>query len=328
MELVLIFLAVTQFSVHVSSEMKVWDPKQQDMEEWHLHSIKCPKTALKFDGDGDLEFLEGHSHERQIIFAKSGWYVFQDHSQIVIGESVLTKDSESCADAFGTEVIVHAVKSVPWASPSNWQSATNNNPAKPDIEKIPCDNDEIVFNTSVVRVDLDGLFQVQMKRISINDHWMTARDFGSFCKTVLGQKQFDNSESVDFSTPIGDPAIKSCQSNAYFYQSLVCENVKCEPAHCIDPIRPQGFCCDSCGASAQIEIHPNSNLRLNDLNNLLARKLSQLNDKLFFHSSFFNHQTKFLLQINIVEGVYEGNSVTAMEKIVADLLRKRFGNKK
>lgn len=327
MDLVFLFLLITTFSLHVSSETKYWSPRDQDVDEWHTHSIKCPKTALRF-ADGSLEMIEGHSHEKQIIFGKSGWYFLHDRSQIVIGDSPLTTDSDVCADAFGTEVVVHAVKSVPWASPKNWQSNTNHNPAKPDIEKIPCDNDEIVFNTSVVRVDLDGLFQVQMKRIFIHGQWMTARDFGSFCKTILGQKQFDNSESVDFSTPVSGPAIKSCQSNAYFYQRLVCENVECGPAHCIDPIRPQGFCCDICGATAQVEIHPHSDLRLLDLLSLLAKKLSLLEGNLIFHASFFNHQTKFLLQINIVERVYEGYSVSAMEKISEDILRKRFGNNK
>lgn len=324
-----VLLLLTTAIACAVSETKIWTPKGQTVDEWYTHPIKCPKTALKFDND-TLEFFEGYSHEREIIFAVTGYYIFQNNGQMVIGDSSHL-DSGECANSFGEEVIVHSVKPQPWADPNNWYSETNNNPAKPDIEKIPCDSDEIVFNNTVTRVDLDGLFQLQLKRVSIMDKWLQPREFGSFCKTVPGQKMFDNCESVEMANTIGESEIKACQSNAYFYQSLVCENVECAPAKCIDPIRPLGFCCDICGASATIEIHQNSNVKLGDLNMVLSRKLSQVatGGGISFYSSFFNYKTKFQLQLNLVErDVYGGESVKAMEKIANDLLRRRFGKNK
>lgn len=327
MKFVLLLLAVTISCV--SSDTKFWSPKGQSLDEWYTHPIKCPKTALKFP-ELSLEFLEGHSHEREIIFAMNGIYLFQNDAQLLIGDSPAITSKE-CANAFGEEVIVHSVKPQLWTSPSNWQSASNGNPAKPDIEKIPCDADEVIFNSTVTRVDLDGLFQLQMKGVTLMDKRMTPRDLGSFCKTVVGQKMFDNCDAIEFSQTVGDPAIRACQSNAKFYQSLVCESVPCPLPSCINPIRPLGFCCDICGATAQVEIHADSSRKLDDLNLILMRKLKAMgfDDKVAYWASYFNYKTKFLLQVNIVDrDEYREVSPVAMGKLANEVLRKKFGKKR
>lgn len=322
----LLIASITNCARRVCAETKVWSPKGETVDEWYSHPVTCPKTALRFENDS-MEFLEGNSHEREVVFAMTGYYILQNNQQMIIGDSAQITPDE-CKNAFGEEIVVHSIKPQKWASPNNWDSDTNGNPAKPDIEKIPCDSDEIVFGNNLARVDMDGIFQLQTKRVRIGDKWLQPRDFGSLCKTVPGQKMFENCESVEISLTVGDPLIKACQSNTNFYQSLVCENHECPPAKCMDPIRPLGFCCDICGASVQVEIHSNSDVKLSDLNSILSRKLAALgrNAKLSFYSSFFNYKTKFLLQINLVDReVYSGASVEAMEQMVNDILRRRFG---
>lgn len=326
MQCVLLFIAT--IIACAFSETKVWTPKGQSVDEWYSHPIKCPKTALRFEND-TLEFFEGYSHEREIIFAVTGYYIFQNNGQMVIGDSPHVQ-ADDCKNSFGEEVLVHSVRPQPWASPDNWYSETNNNPAKPDIEKIPCDGDEIVFNTTVTRVDLTDIFRLQMSRVSIMDKWLKPRELGSFCKTVPGQKMFENCEYVEMMQFMAEPEIRACQSNADLMQKVVCDNVQCVPAKCESSIRPQGFCCDICGASASVEVHHNSNIKLNDLNGIISRKLAQVapGAGISFHASFFNYETKFRLQLSLAErDEYSGESIGAMDKIANDLLRKRFGKR-
>lgn len=326
---VLFLLASSFIAAQAGTNTKVWQPKGQSVDEWYSHPIKCPKTSLRFEND-TLEFFEGYSHEREIIFARTGYYVFQDKGQVIIGDSPHISNEE-CANAYGKEVIVHSVKPQLWVSPDNWYSDTNGNPAKPDIEKIPCRYDEIVFNNSVTRVDMDGIFQLQMQRVSIGGKWLRAREFGSFFKTVLGQKMFDNCEMIEVTQNVEYSDISACQSNAQFSQSVVCEHVSCAPAKCIDPIRPLGFCCPICGGSIQADIHHNNKSDLGELFILITRKMQQIGykDQVEFHSSYFNHNTKFILQISFVEvAAYTGDSVKVMKRMIDEVLRRKLGGKK
>lgn len=307
--------------VGVNSETKFWNPKE-NVDEWFSHQITCPKTTLKFD-DGAFT-ISGQSHEKAIQFSESGWWVMSENMHMVIGDSPDTTPDE-CTNAFGAEVTVHSPISQRWTNPKNWDSETNNNPAKPDIEKIPCDFDSVIFNTSATRVNMEGLYELKLGPVVINGKRLWPREFGSYCSTPVGQKMFENSQDAVFSDAIVPPVRGACQSNLLFYQSIVCETVQCELAKCIDPIRPLGFCCPICGSSAVLEIHQNTEIKLSSLNNQLSQKLTQLGKSgLSFHSSFFNDRTKMKLQINIVEkGEYKSDSVSAMEKIEMEVLRHR-----
>lgn len=323
MEKLLILLLRIFLLASVNSETKFWRPQENHLDEWYFHPISCPKTALNFE-DGTFT-LQGNSHEKSIEFSDSGYWILSDNLHMVIGESSDVAPDE-CANAFGQQVTVHSPKSQRWTNPKNWESESNNNPAKPDIEKIPCDFDTAVFNSTVTRVNLEGLYEVKISQVVINGQRLWPREFGSFCRTPVGQKMFENSEETEIGDASAPPSDRlACQSNSLFYQSIVCETVKCEPAKCMDPIRPLGFCCPICGSSAVLEIHQNTEIKLNSLNNQLSQKLTQMgNSGLSFYTSYFNDRTKMKLQINVVErGDYKTDSVAAMEKIEMELLRHR-----
>lgn len=321
-----ILLITSSLLILVHGETKYWLPKLDSIDEWYTHPVKCPKTSLKFTEDS-LEFFDGNSHEKEIIFASSGFYYFQDKGQLIIGDTT-NVNTEECANAFGDEVTVHSVKSQSWMAYNNWYSESNTNPAKPDVEKIPCDSDEVIFNaTSVTRVDMDSLFVLQLKRVSIGDKWLQPEEFGAFCTTVLGQKMFENCANVNFEPPkasASNSPVSSCHLMWDYYESAVCSNApKCSPAKCIDPIRPHGFCCDICGASLRVVIPPKQNLVLTDLNTMLSRKLSS-QPNIAFYSSIYDQDGK-ILQVNIVDRNGDEKNTQKALQIVGDVLKKRFG---
>lgn len=155
---------------------------------------------------------------------------------------------------------------MPWLSASNWVTARDPdsngnsliNAATPHDERIPCDNDEIIFpiNNSFT-VDLQSLPILTFKTIAINGRVMSIDEFEKFLPEY-GQTSFKNTQNLWLRpSSCNDGEKCACHEKVDALREIMCENEKpfCQPTpHCSDPIKPVGHCCLECGAMFQMKI--------------------------------------------------------------------------
>lgn len=141
-----------------------------------------------------------------------------------------------------------------WFTANMWltDGETVPNKAVPTINRIPCECDEVVFpEYESLSVLIDGAQDISVASVKINGRH---GGFKEFLKTELGTMMFYVKNANDIIVEPGvcnPPKFCGCHSYQRYleYMEAVCKLEECEPAHCIDPIKPMGQCCPMCGAS-------------------------------------------------------------------------------
>lgn len=240
-----------------------------DANNWEDNEIPCASDALVFpETSYDLIKLSNFSM-KEIILPKTGGFILDTQTALRFRE----KDTNCKAN--GTKAFKSVIQT-PWLLANNWiaaRDANDNehvdfyNKATPHEERLPCDNDEIIFpiNNSYV-VDLQSAPVLSFKSISIDGRQMTTTEFGGFLKSAFGQLSFKNNDNtlfVDSSCNDEDKCVCHDKSDALREQLCVNELPNCETTpRCTDPIKPIGHCCDVCGALFQMELASISNFNL------------------------------------------------------------------
>lgn len=240
----------------------IWQQRTNigDALNWDGDEVPCSSDALLFPQQS-YDFIKlSNFTTRELILPKSGGFILDSQMSLNFRE----------VDGKCKKNDVRTYKSliqVPWFSSSNWITTKTGkrdliNAATPHDERIPCDNDDIIFpiNNSYA-VDLQSVPSMTFRSIAIDGRILTSNEFKDFLFTPSGQSSFKNTDDIQF--------IKNDENclhsiNCYVchrrYESVrqqLCENEKpfCQPIpHCSEPIKPIGHCCQECGALFQVKI--------------------------------------------------------------------------
>jgi hypothetical protein len=243
----------------------IWQQRTNigDAANWNGDEVPCSSDAVLFPQKSyDLIKLSNFT-TKEFILPKSGGFIMDSQMSLNFRErDIKCKGNE-----------VRSFKSViqtPWLSSSNWQTTENGhviNAATPHDERVPCDNDEVIFpiNNSYV-VDLQSLPVLTFRSIAIDGRVMTLDEFKDYLFSSYGQSTFKNIDNVRFvqnqEECVGSSAkCQVCHKKVHSLRQQLCENEKpfCQPIpHCSDPIKPIGHCCHECGALFQMKLSSNA----------------------------------------------------------------------
>lgn len=254
-----LILVISSFCATVESRRIIWQQRTNfgDATNWVGDSIPCASDALLFPQQSyDLIKLSNFTM-KEIILPKSGGFILDSKTSLTFRE----KDSKCRTN--GTRTYKSIIQT-PWLSTSNWvgteESSMRINAATPHDERIPCDNDEIIFpiNNSYV-VDLQSLPILTFKSIAIDGRVMSLNEFRDFLLSSYGQSLFKNADNTLLNTEnlCNDGSKCACHQKDESLREILCRNEKpfCQPIpHCSNPIKPIGHCCFECGAVFQMDI--------------------------------------------------------------------------
>lgn len=247
----------------------VWKQRSSigDANNWVDNKVPCSSDALLFpESSYDLIKLSNFTM-KEIILPKTGGFVLDARTSLSFRES----DSKCKANETRT---FKSVIETPWLSSSNWDitrepnsdgSAHFYNKATPHEERVPCDNDEIVFpvNNSYV-IDLQSYPRLSFKSISIDGRVLSVTEFFRFLGSEYGESMFKNKEETLFTdSECLDETKCPCHKGSILDQLCQNEAQICEPVpHCSTPIKPIGHCCLECGAMFQAKLENFHNFNL------------------------------------------------------------------
>lgn len=235
---------------------------------WVDNEIPCASDSLLFpETSYDLIKLSNFSM-KEIILPKSGGFILDTQTTLQFRE----KDSKCKVN--DTKAFKRVIQT-PWLLTNNWISARDvsdseivefYNKATPHDERVPCDNDEIIFpiNNSYV-VDLQSAPILSFKSIAIDGRQMTTTEFSEFLKSAFGQLSFKNNDNTLFvDSSCNDENKCVCHDKSDSLREQLCDNERsgCEKTPtCTDPIKPIGHCCSICGALFQMQLVSSFNLK-------------------------------------------------------------------
>lgn len=235
----------------------IWQQRTNigDAMNWEGDTAPCSSDSLLFPQTTyDLIKLSNFTM-KQLILPKTGGFIMDSRMSLNFRE----RDSKC-----GSSGKVRSYKTVilsPWLSSSNW-IADSGNAAMPHDERIPCDNDEVIFPVNnTFAVDFQSIPSLSFKSIAIDGHVMTIKEFRDFLFSSYGQSAFKNTDNTQFienqACPSSFIQCQACHRTVESLRQQVCENETpfCQPVpHCSDPIKPIGHCCHECGALFQMEL--------------------------------------------------------------------------
>ncbi|KAF5286963.1 hypothetical protein FQR65_LT12422 [Abscondita terminalis] len=149
-------------------------------------------------------------------------------------------------------VRVGEISSRRWLDPRNWEFSEN--AARPDAEKVPCVNDDVVFASEDVAVTYPEV-AVTVNSVQIKGVWVSDEQWQNFLGSDYGVDQFHTRERS------GKVAIakKECEGGCVCHENLgellewVCDGLPPRSEECFGGIRLVGFCGEVCGGVVYLD---------------------------------------------------------------------------
>lgn len=331
----LVFVLLIQTTVF--ADVKYWNPdslpnSQKDANSWTKVELSCPNTVLVFPEDSQtIWMLPDQMAKISMILPNNGQVVFNKDSTLYITPEFNHSAVPQCSDH--QEVIdLPAPKSHLWFLAKNWRGSYSGNLAQPDIEKIPCHNDDVVFNDDANRVDLQEVSVLTLKTVTIQFQTASPQHFQAFLYTRPGQYMFENSDEVFVQEAKYNEMNPTCHlAQQELVHEIVCENTRCDhKPFCANPITPIGFCCPICGSSLLILIEEHVAFDLTRFMKRVEKFLHETkNGDVDFYASFVRKDRReIVVQLNLVErDYYSGKTADLMEAIKMNIVAKLYNRK-
>jgi protein amnionless len=260
---------------NVEGRRVVWTPKTNigDAGNWEDNKVPCPSDIVEFpDRTNDLNIFTTFS-AKEIILPKSGGFVLDGKATITFAENDAKCETNRVK-------VFKRVVGARWLDARNWNvSRTDDNDdvdenddtfgvnkATPHEERLPCDNDEIIFpiNNSNV-VDLQFVPSLSFKSVTIDGRTVAVNRFREFLSDLHGQSMFRNTIKTLFEeSSCNDENKCVCHQKSAALREQLCENEhqNCPTIlQCSESFRPIGHCCYECGSMLHMKIYKNFNLK-------------------------------------------------------------------
>ncbi|KAL1463012.1 hypothetical protein WDU94_014805 [Cyamophila willieti] len=207
-----------------------------------------------------------------------------------------------------------------WVDSQNWFSSKVNL-ATPDLERLPCSGDTVVFPDDTLYLYTPNLL---VNELVINNQTLSSQNFfNDFISSETGSKMFALDPFIEPHVPNTRPVIMHsplCElqggcvclyrSQDDVDSSNVCHVMKqrCnrEP-HCTKPILPYGNCCPICGAQLLFKSTGSSSFNLTQIIQQVEAMVSKFSTKYKLVDVHISRSFDSTIQVVLVEqGDYEG----------------------
>ena len=240
------------------SRLKVWRQKTNliDPKNWEDDKLPCNSDILIFP-EKSYELIKlPDFNTQEIILPKDGGFVLD-------GSLAFQAKNSSCKPNQMKKF--KPISQHNWLFSENWITAYDSeeskeemdNQAIPHAERVPCDNDQVVFpiNNSYV-VDFQSMPQLSFKSVTLDGISYSVDAFRDLLLTDAGQSTFEDSENTLVLPSQCSGEKCACHTKNEALLSILCENElkHCGRADCVNPITPTGFCCSTCGAIMYIDL--------------------------------------------------------------------------
>ncbi|XP_055386296.1 protein amnionless [Condylostylus longicornis] len=222
-----------------------------------------------------------------------------------------------------------------WFDPQSWKSSENISKATPDLERIPCSYDTVIFpNSGVVSVNFENINSLSVNGIEMGGENTTWEIFQHDLYSDVAHIMFQ--EALDFTVKFNKFLDKDEHCNChdfdlYFdYEKRVCSHVKkkCEINYpkCLDPIKPFGYCCDICGSILTMDIDDCKSFDLERFKNFIKLEIKNqgLDGYLDYHVSKIYNGRYFIQLIVLDKNDYDEMSTYFIKHLNKTILQENY----
>nr|XP_012601952.1 protein amnionless isoform X2 [Microcebus murinus] len=239
---------------------KVWVPST-DFEaaaNWSQNRTPCAGGAVAFPADKLVSVLVRGSHAvSDVLLPLDGELV------LASGAGFSASDAGSHPDcSAGAPALFRDPDRFSWHDPHLWRSGDEARGLfLVDADRVPCRHDDVVFPPNAsFRAGLAGA--VRVRSVSALGRTFTrAEDLAAFLASRAGRLRFHGPGALSVGAEAcADPS--GCVCGNAEAQPWICAALlqplggRCPPAACRDALRPEGQCCDLCGAIVSLTHGP------------------------------------------------------------------------
>ncbi|XP_065762870.1 protein amnionless [Muntiacus reevesi] len=247
---------------------KVWVPNTNfdDATNWSQNRTPCAGAAVEFPADKTVSVLvrEGHSIS-DMLLPLDGEFV------LASGAGFGAADAGSRPDCgTGARARFLDPDRFLWFDPLLWRPGdAARGLFSVDAERVPCLHDDVVFPSDAsFRVGLGpGAGPVRVRSIqALGQTFAREEDLAAFLASRAGRLRFHGPGALSVDPePCTDPS--GCVCGNAEAQPWICAALLqplgggCPQAACLEPLRPEGQCCDLCGAVVSLTHGPGFDLQ-------------------------------------------------------------------
>ncbi|XP_045633164.1 protein amnionless [Ursus americanus] len=242
---------------------KLWIPNT-DFEaaaNWSQNRTPCAGAAVKFPANKMVSVLvrEGHSIS-DMLLPRDGEFVLASGAGFSAPDAGRDPDCGTGAPALFLDPDRFS-----WHDPRLWRSGdAARGLFSVDAERVPCRHDDVVFPSDAsFRVGLGpGARPARVRSVrALGQTFTRDEDLAAFLASRAGRLRFHGPGALSVG-PGGCADASGCVCGNNEALPWICEALlqplggRCPPAACHDALRPEGQCCDLCGAIVSLTHGP------------------------------------------------------------------------
>ncbi|XP_066883808.1 protein amnionless isoform X3 [Kogia breviceps] len=242
---------------------KFWVPNTDfnAATNWSQNRTPCAGATVEFPADKMVSVLVRESHSiSDMLLPLDGEFV------LASGAGFSALDAGSHLDcSTGDPALFRDPDRFRWHDPRLWRSGdAAHGLFSVDAERVPCSHDDVVFPSDAsFRVGLGpgaGMVRVRSVR-ALGQTFTRDEDLAAFLASRAGRLRFHGPGALS----VGPEACadqSGCVCGHAEAQPWICAALlqplggRCPQAACRDPLRPEGQCCDLCGAIVSLTHGP------------------------------------------------------------------------
>ncbi|XP_047717602.1 protein amnionless isoform X2 [Prionailurus viverrinus] len=243
---------------------KLWVPNTnfEVTTNWSQNRTPCAGAAVVFPADKMVSVLvrEGHSIS-DMLLPRDGEFVLDSGAGFGAADAGRDPDCGAAAPALFLDPDRFS-----WHDPRLWRSGgAARGLFSVDAERVPCRHDDVVFPPDAsFRVGLGpGVGPVRVRSVwALGQTFTRDEDLAAFLASPAGRLRFHGPGALSVGAEAcADPS--GCVCGNAEVQPWICAALlrplggRCPPAACRDALRPEGQCCDLCGAIVSLAHGPN-----------------------------------------------------------------------
>ncbi|XP_059859865.1 protein amnionless isoform X1 [Delphinus delphis] len=252
-----------QLSALTRAAYKFWVPNTDfdAAANWSQNRTPCAGAAVEFPADKMVSVLVRESHSiSDMLLPLDGEFV------LASGAGFSALDIGSHLDcSTGGPALFRDPDRFCWHDPRLWRSGdAAHGLFSVDAERVPCSHDDVIFPSDAsFRVGLGpGAGTVRVRSVrALGQTFTRDEDLAAFLASRAGRLRFHGPGALS----VGPEACadqSGCVCGHAEVQPWICAALlqplggRCPQAACRDPLRPEGQCCDLCGAIVSLTHGP------------------------------------------------------------------------
>ncbi|KAF6128679.1 amnion associated transmembrane protein [Phyllostomus discolor] len=242
---------------------KIWVPDTDfdTADNWSQNRTPCAGAAVEFPADKMVSVLVGAAHSvSDMLLPLDGEFVLAPGA----GLGAAGPGSDSACEA-GAPALFLDPDRFSWHDPRSWRSRDSTRGLfSVDAERVPCHHDDVVFPPDrSFRVGLGpGARALRVRSVwALGQKFTRDEDLAAFLTSRAGRLRFHGPGALSLEPEAcADPS--GCVCGNTEVQPWICRALlqplggHCPPAACQDALRPEGQCCDLCGAIVSLTHGP------------------------------------------------------------------------